>query len=311
MINYSKGGFIILYSLLFTKSIFAHEGDTLKCHFKNSTPKLYTSTNGGFLSGTNGYGDLEFAQKYGVDTAFTACTAEDSSKITEVFVWFGAKYSGINDSCRIKIYSVHPITRAPEILLSTSFAISLKAIDTSKTNDTILTRFLMQYPVTLTDSFFVSMVLSSAPGDTVGIMSNTIGNGAGKKLAWVKQKSGVWESVQKLRNLDVDFAIFPKVVDKHADFINETLPFSSINVYPNPVVDKTVINFELDRNISSFRYTILDQTGGKLLTKKIGSLQSGIQNIPIELKKLQSGIYFYEVHFEDQRYSGKLVIIDE
>ncbi len=77
---------IYFYIICFPLQIIAHEGDTLKCNFDNAIPNLYSALNGGFISGTNGFGDLEVAQKFGVDSVVTSCAAEDSSTMSEILI---------------------------------------------------------------------------------------------------------------------------------------------------------------------------------------------------------------------------------
>ncbi len=300
---------LLIASSLFTINSFAHETDTLKCNLVAGTPTIYPAPTLGFISGNNNFLDLEIAQKYGIDTAVTDCAAADSSDMGEVAVWFGAKTLGINDSVRVKIYSVHPTTGAPDQLLSTSFPLAVGVLDTSMTLDTFLMEFLLPAPLILTDSFFVSVVLPV--GDIVGVISNTDGQGQGKKLGWIKQNTGVWSDVETLRNLDIDFAIFPKPDAEETVGINDLNDLSNnITLYPNPVSDNLILRLETKQKINSVKMTITDLQG-KTLRKSTwtsSEIQKGEKQI--DTSNLPSGTYFYSIITDKEQGTGKFVVIE-
>lgn len=82
-------------------------GDTLGmvAFFTNYTPVLYPATGGGYVVGTNAYGDKEKVQKYGFAGGTT---------VSEILVWFAAKeehiHIGINEENvdGVKLYQNFP-----------------------------------------------------------------------------------------------------------------------------------------------------------------------------------------------------------
>jgi len=281
-------GLIILCS----NQIYAHGGDTLKCHLETATPTLIPISNTGYVSGNNGFGDIEIAQKYGVDSVdlLNPCNATDSATMSEVQVWFGKKVVGINGNVIVKVYSSNPLTGTPDQLLSTSFPLSMNSLGASTTIDT-LTEFLLQTPITITDTFFVSVVLPTSSGDSVAIISDMNGQGQNMKLGWIKDSNNVWSAVQTLRNLDIDFAIYPNVVDP-ATGIKENNIFKDIVFYPNPSKEFLTINFKDLDILNEVSYLEILDVNGKL-QKKIIPLPEIKQNIKIS--QLTAGIYFLNI----------------
>jgi len=289
--------------------LFAHEGDTLKCHFENGTPHLYLYPNGGFICGTNGFGDLEIAQKYGVDTVITSCTAENNSTLPEVYVWFGAKKVGLGDSVRVKVYGVNHNTGAPSQLLSTSFPVTMSSIDTSSADSVIYTRFLMQTPAMLNDSFFVSVEFSTAFGDTIGVMSTTDGDAGGSKLAWTKDSTGLWASILSMRSLDVDLAIFPKVVDQHDEGFPE-LNEKELNfqVYPNPASEQLTFSYELKQAAKTLNFQVSDITGKTVIKFSENNLIIGKHEQTFNVADLPKGTYLLTMEMNGKKYTKQVLI---
>jgi len=300
-------GLIILCS----NQIYAHGGGALKCHFNTATPVLIPISNTGYVSGNNGFGDIEIAQKYGVNAIDLpdSCNATDSATMSEVHVWFGKKVTGVNGNVIVKVYSSNPLTGAPDQLLSTSFPLNMNSLDTSMNIDTVLTTFLLQTPITITDTFFVSVLLPTSAGDSVAIISDTNGQGQNMKLGWIRDSNNTWLPVQTLRNLDIDFAIYPAVVDPVSG-INENKNLSSkIKVYPNPV--KEQLNIEIDKmqKTQSIAMDILNIEGKVIqqISWTTEEIQTGKKIIPTSSFPL--GTYFYSIISDKEQAKGKFIVI--
>lgn len=287
---------------------FAHETDTLKCNLTLGTPTIYPAPVVGYISGNNNFGDLEIAQKYGIDTMLTDCATVDSTRFKEVAVWFATKDVGINDSVRIKIYNVHPVTGAPDQLLSTSFPIPVSVVDTSTIFNNLLEEFVLQTPIYLRDSFFVSVLLPV--GDVVGIISNTDGEGQGQRLGWVKQSSGVWSDVLTLRSLNIDFAIFPKT-DKYypIGIQDEKNDLNQILLYPNPINDNFILKVESEQNINSIEMIISDNLGKTIKNIFWNPAETKKKEKRIDTSTLPSGVYYYSIIANKEYGNGKFVVV--
>ena len=91
-----KKWLLIGLTFLFSLSGFSQIVDTLGIiEYRNGTPTLYTSPNGGFAFGNNGYNDRVKAQTFQVENPVT---------LTEVLIEFGAViYSSANPESVVNV----------------------------------------------------------------------------------------------------------------------------------------------------------------------------------------------------------------
>lgn len=117
------------------------------------------------------------------------------------------------------------------------------------------------------------------------------------------------ESGEEIESIDLEL----NVNNSHLSFIggnNLTTGFQpnklALNVYPMPF--ETDINFQVSSDIEEdINISIFDNTGRLMCVKK-ESLSEGLNNIKIDLiKELRSGLYWYSVVSEGQRFFGKLI----
>lgn len=299
---------------LFALAQSRHEGDTLRCNFPSGVPNLYPAAGGGFVTGNNVFGDKEIAQKFGIDTVVTDCAAVDSNFISEVLVWFGAKQTGVTpDSVKVKIYSVNSVSGAPDVLLGTSFAMPMNILIVSLPPNEALTSFLMVNPVTLTDSFFVSVEFLPAPGDTIGVVSTTDGDASGTRLCWIKENSGSWSAVKDLRGYDIDAAIFPFVEDNDEEGWNVDLlskeKISWLCTCPNPAGDFTAIRFKVNKPVQDFQLEIFDLAGRRIFEQSENKLPIGNHEINLNTENFSSGNYFVILNTDGAIIIKKIVVI--
>lgn len=294
----------------------AHESDTLFCHFDSTavfTYTLYTSPNGGYLSGGNGYGDLEIAQKFGQapsgDTVGTECAVGADHQLNEVVVYFGAKRVGNpNDSVYINVYDVDHSNGGPGALLGRSFSIRLNYIDTSSATETYMD-FLMQLPVVFSDSFFLSVVFPHGAGDTVGVMTSTNGEAQSSKLCWVQNGAGAWFPISDLRTLDVDAAIFPVVGDVTIGIAEVSPALARVKAFPNPARHTTTLEYFLKQPVPRLQFSIADLSGRIVCSQKLNNEIVGAYTFTLDLGELPAGIYFYSFETTKKEYTGKLEIL--
>lgn len=84
------------------------------------------------------------------------------------------------------------------------------------------------------------------------------------------------------------------------DAVNEFSEINDLNIYPNPTYG--TINFSFPENLS-VKYTITDITGRICITK------SKIQNNSVSLEKLNNGIYFILLEWDNNKIVKKIKLI--
>ncbi len=85
--------------------------------------------------------------------------------------------------------------------------------------------------------------------------------------------------------------------------MNSSFDEKKIFNYPNPFADKTTIIWNDLSKDNEFVLRIMDSLGNKLFEKRINNENS----FTFYMKDLQSGIYFYELKFNNKIYSGKMI----
>ena len=80
-------------------------------------------------------------------------------------------------------------------------------------------------------------------------------------------------------------------------------------VYPNPVIEEAIFEFELD-NPCDVRITTFDNTGRNVAEVVNASQTKGVHKVIWNTRGLPSGMYFYRVDVSGQQLpvTGKIVI---
>jgi len=84
--------------------------------------------------------------------------------------------------------------------------------------------------------------------------------------------------------------------------VNELIPNSSINVYPNPAKNVVTIEFA-DPTTSKYKIKITDITGKIVYTDWISD-----QRMDVDIQNIAPGIYMVEIVGSDNMYQEKLII---
>jgi len=286
--------------------------DTLGLNeFFNGSPTLYSSTNGGYVAGNNGYGDKVKAQMY---------LLSQGTIVEEILFWFGGKTetSGNSNSKVVaKLYNSEGAgtttagaitTGAPGAILS-SVDMFLSDIDTAG-NFTVA---VLSAPVIVSTDFAVGADFSTlAPGDTAGIVSTADGDAGQTELAWEQWSDNTWYTFLESGSgwgLDLDLAIWP-VVDNNSASIEDQGFFNGIKLtqnQPNPAGKETTILYELQNN-AKVTFEIYDVTGKKVVSINEGLQDKGRHNINLTTEKLASGTYYYTLKADNNRITKKMVI---
>jgi len=258
--------------------------------FRNGTTILYTSPNGGFAFGSNGYGDLAKAQFFDKGNAIA---------LRKVLLEFGEVVFGsgdANSAITVNVYNNYgdgiivgsgalQDSIAPDsIIAQVSIPVSQLLDDGSFT----IADFSSEN-VILTDDFSVGIDFSLlAEGDTVGLNSTTDGDANGSNNGWELTSDSVWFQVAESSyswGLDVQLAIFPEVELGAPASINE----QSISVFisPNPTSDFLHINFAKS---GQYEIQLIDAAGRNVLSTASKNKLSSI-----DISRLNPGFYVLSV----------------
>jgi len=284
---------VLVVGLLSIMSIsgFSQESDTLGIEaFRNGTEILYTSPNGGFAFGNNGYGDVAKAQSFDKGNAVA---------LKKVLLEFGEVVFGsgdVNSAINVNVYNNYGVgivvgsgvlqdSIAPDsIIAQMSIPVSQLLDDGSFT----IADFTSEN-VLLSDDFSVGIDFSLlAAGDTVGLNSTTDGDANGSNNAWELTSDSVWFQVAESAyswGLEVQLAIFPVVeLDALASIREQSI---SVSISPNPSSD--FLNIRFAKN-GKYKIQLLDASGRIVL-----SANSNASLSTIDISRLNTGLYVLSV----------------
>lgn len=261
--------------------------DTLFHDFFSLNPVLYTSPTGGWMNGTNGYGDEEKAQ----EIKFT------QTYLLQGFIyWFALKKKttgGDTSSVIFKMYRkdsadwVHGQLRLVPGTVLAADTVRLADIQAGISFEDGLNYFALPQPVVMHNNYLgaFSMALMH-PADSIALFGSTDGQVHITDYSWEKW-NGRWNTIKNAWTLDIDFAIFP-VIDLTGASVSES-ESDKIHIFPNPVQD--FIQWETKGQLSYDRYVIMNAEGKVIQSGSSGSFQTGL-----DVSTLPGGYYLLGLH---------------
>jgi len=262
----------------------------------------------GYVAGTNGYGDLEKAQRL-------VYTANSPYKVLEVWGFFAEAVAVGNGALRMKVYSVDPQTGGPDTLLGKSSDLRTRDLKID-TQLVLVTVFPFPIPVTIRrDSFFVSCDFSDlyAARDTAALFmtNDTCGFGAD---AWELFEDGVtWVPVDSddSYGIDANWIVAAVVQFDEATDVND--PFVAqrglqlFPASPNPTNDWINLPYNIE---NSSRVTIeVYATDGKLIQRlHRGQQQPGRYTEKLNVQSLPAGTYVYGIVTDEARIMSRFIV---
>ncbi len=267
---------------------------------------IYGSINGGYVAGTNGYGDLEKMQMYDLG-AYWEGAITDAPRVDSIFVWFAAKTVGSDPGDVVALVYNGDESNGPDNLLGTSEPVNMIDIDTG--SSAVFTGFGFDPDVNVENKMFAGIRMSTNTGDTVGIVSTVDPCVEFSGFSWEKWVDGSFHSFIETGNwqLDIDMAIFPLVITGGEIGIQTSGDLALNAASPNPAFDQITLNYLVKRS-SNIRVKIYDVTGKLLNTIDNGLMGAGINKQDIDVSNLKSGLYFYEIVTPSGKVNGNFVV---
>lgn len=258
---------------------------------------LYPNSGGGYIAGSNSFGDQAKAQSFSAP--------QQPSEITGLIYWSAGK---VNDGGTVvaNLYALDgagtdlggATNAAPGTVLATQSQ-SLARVDTSG----FLNRVDFANPQIVSSGFAVGLNFSSFSGDDeLGIVSNADGDANGADLAWEQWSDGDWYSMNSAWNsqndADFDLAIFPILCPQNITGIDEeSLVF---NLFPNPNNGQFTL---LNSNAITGTLRIFDMLGKEVMNEQM----TGNQMLTVDLRNNQPGIYIIKVETEIGNWVERVV----
>lgn len=298
--------FLFLGFLVFAQYINA-QTDTIIDFFQSNGATLIESPNGGYVSGTNGYGDSEKLQ------AFYPLRSES---VLGAFIWFGSKtYNSLDVQSRlclkVKTIDTSETNTAPFFRGITntidSTWISMADVDTGLTFPNDLQYFSFDSPVLVNSFYAIGLNFDSLARDTSGNLLDSVAlfNSAKDSvsavgMSWEKW-NGNYKRIIDTWGFDLDFAIFP-VIDTTLNSLNR-IDIERLNIYPNPCNQS--FSFSIPANRKHLWVSILS-IDGRLISNAV--LAENHTVFELNTTSFPEGYYVVKVQNENWMSVSPLII---
>ena len=298
--------FLFLAFLVFSLNTIA-QTDTIIDFFQSNGATLIASPNGGYVSGTNGYGDSEKLQ------AFYPLRSES---ILGAFIWFGSKtYNSLDLQSRLclKVKNIDTSeTNTPPFfrgITSTidSIFISMADVDTGLTFPSGMQYFSFSAPVLVNSFYAIGLNFDSLARDSSGSLLDSIAlfNSAKDSvsavgMSWEKW-NGNYKRIKDTWGFDIDFAIFP-VIDTTLNSINR-VEIEHLSIYPNPCSQSFIFNIPDNRKDLTISVMSID---GRLIYNAV--LADNLTLFELNTTTIPSGYYFVKIQNESWMSASPVII---
>lgn len=263
-------------------------------------------TGGGYFIGNNVDSDVigEEAQGYVVLNPYT---------IEELMILVGGMADTLlsgdpNSKVTVKIRSLDGANGNPGTILRQN---DLFFDDITKPTDSTvgITYFALNPTIHVTTDYAASFDFRTlSPGDTLGLVSTGFNEGQGDGYNWF-QVNGTWRNFLADNNTDIDIAVFP-IIDENGVGIEEFNFINGIKLglpMPNPVVNTTTIEFELEQ-AGDASMLVYNMNGQEVINIQMNGLNEGKHSTTLDASNLPAGQYYYALTSGGQRVTKKMIV---
>jgi hypothetical protein len=246
----------------------------------------YSSPDSGYVSGNNQYGDLRKAQFF----SLSAMGYKKSAAVQSVLVRFAYKtVAGSGESLTAELWDCDSGVIHPRSTLAVAEAVPLDQVSA----DGGFTEFTFSQPVTVMDSFFLSIQLPSLPGDTVVIQSTDDHCVTEKGYSWEQWRDSTWHTMFNSWVLNVDLALFPVAEVEFQTGMADLSGGNVLGVYPNPASEFIVLD-DSRCNGESYLLEVLN-AAGSVMVQQYGAWGCDQAQERINTAEWENGLYLLRV----------------
>lgn len=275
-----------------------------------AAPCVTTSPFGGFVNGTNCYGDLEKAN-YFAPTTFSAVTGPT---ITSVLVTFfktpGHGTTGTTNTVALNIYN-GSMASGPTgaALASVTASLSQLVALSSPTLSSFTYTFNLSTPIVAPAAgFFAAMTVPNAPGDTIVIVNQSA---APANLGWEKQTPSTWVDMGSAAGWGTTYkanlSFYPVICGSNIiTGISKNLGLSKdVKIMPNPSTGLVNLTVALP-NTQDLNVTVTNALGQVIVNNNYSSVLSEV--IALDLTNQTNGVYFVTVSNGKDKMVQRLIL---
>lgn len=269
-----------------------------------ATLTVYSTQQGGYVVGANGYGDAAKVQVF---------SNTESTMVEQLLFIFGAKEGNGSSVVHARVYaldgtgtaSTGPATNAPGTVLGNTDL----TVDQCDTTD--LTVVTFSPAVAVSGDFGVGIdVADLAAGTYVGLASTAdAAAGAVPDNNWELWSDGAWYTLTAAWPLTFDIAVYAVIGDgaagiEDAGAVNN-MRMSIIGA--NPANQQVTVAYELLQSADA-RLTVMDGKGAKVVDQQMGRTGAGEYRTDLDVRNYADGTYYITIFSDGMPLTKKLVV---
>ena len=279
--------------------------DTLFSFFNPNGATLIESPNGGYLSGTNGYGDTEKLQLFFPQTPMS---------VLGVLCWTGLASNISEDPNSAVVFRIRSFDSTaassslpfgPAATLDSSI-VNLSDLQTNGSFPDNLQLISFNQPVLVTGPYLAGFSLeriaqnNQSFTDTFAVYTTAADSARQIGYSWEKW-DGEYKQIVSTWGINIDLAIFP-IVDTTLNS-NKSIDIEPLRIYPNPADDHfNVTNLLLNEK---YQLGIRDIYGRLILSQEIYTNNS---NLKIDISTVPQGLYSVTFDRKGKIHAGLLFV---
>ncbi len=271
---------------------------------------IYTSGNGGYVAGINGYADIQKAQTFS-----PSLYSVNEMVVFGAMYWFGAKVVGADGNVGFRIYNLDNTgvstlgnVACPGTALVTD-NVALSNVDTSSSSAGMYIHNFSVPQYVMADFGVGCTFVNCGAGDTIGLVSTTDGNSGGMEAAWEEWSDNSWHSFLEPNNwgLDLEMAIFP-IVEMgtgmgEAALNGISIGFSTGNVFTT----NTTLNYTIADASEKVTIRIIDAQGRVVSEEVRNNQTAGSYTYDINGANMAAGVYYAQIQTNGTGVAVKMV----
>lgn len=273
--------------------------DSLLNITSDDTLAVYSSSNGGYITGMNGYYDQAKAEKF-LSASYTAGNA-----LLGAYVYFYKYvYASAASSIKVNLWNATGTGGSPGATPLATKNVLLNTIpNTGQSPGFVYIPFSSS--VFVSGDFFVGVDFTDpyVAGDSVAIISNRNGNTPSPGTAWEKYNN-TWGTISAGWGSNLSLYIVP-VLCPVTTAIEELKDIDDISIYPNPSNGTISIMIGLNKD-SDVKINVYNTLGQIVKSADMKSGTGG--KVDFDLSGSRSGIYFVEIKTKSSIVTRRLIL---